>query len=99
MIDGELNESLEHDDIVSKIHDIKSWFKSRNIDLPRHVSMAIEYIENLPQYKALVCLKDGNYSQDTIKEKYYNFLISYFESDNGMLRKIQEKFIGSFQNS
>lgn len=99
MIDGELNESLEHDDIVSKIHDIKSWFQSRNIDLPRHVSMAIDYIENLPQYKALVCLKGGNYSQDTIKEKYYNFLISYFESDNGMLRKIQEKFIGSFQNS
>lgn len=99
MIDGELNESLEHDDIVSKIHDIKSWFQSRNVDLPKHVSTAIDYIENLPQYEELVRLKGGNYSQETIKEQYYNFLISYFESENGMLKKIQEKFICSFQNS
>lgn len=99
MIDGELNESLEHDDIVSKIHDIKSWFQSRNVNLPNHVSMTIDYIENLPQYEELVRLKGGNYSQETIKEKYYNFLISYFESENGMLKKVQEKFIGSFRNS
>lgn len=99
MLDGELNESLEHDDIVSKIQDIKSWFQSRNVDLPKHVSTTIDYIEGLSQYEELVYLKGVNSSQDTIKEKYNNFIRSYFESEEGMLKKAQEKFIGVFQNS
>lgn len=98
MLDGELNELLEHDDIVSKIQDIKSWFQSRNIDLPKHVFTAIDYIENLPQYDKLVYLKGVNGSKETIKENYNDFLRSYFESEEGLLKIIQEKFIGVFQN-
>lgn len=99
MIDGDLNESLEHDDIVSKIQDIKLWFQRRNVDLPEHVSLVIDYIEQLPQYVELVSLKDGHYSQKIIKEKYNNFISCYFEPDNEMLKMIEEKFIRSFQNS
>lgn len=98
MLDGELNESLEHDDIISKIQDIKSWFQSRNVDLPKHVSITIDYIESLPQYEELVYHKGVNSSQEIIKEKYNNFLKGYFESEEGMLKKTQEKFIGVFQN-
>ena len=31
-------------------------------------------------------------------EKYNNFLVSYFESENGMLKKTQEEFFRSFRN-
>lgn len=99
MLDRELNESLEHDDIVSKIDDIKDWFQRRDADLPKHVSATIDYIENLAEYHELKQLKGGNHSQETIKNKYNKFLERYFESKNGMLDVMQEKFRESFCNS
>lgn len=99
IIDRALNEFLEHDDIVSKIQNIKLWFQSRNVDLPKHIAMIIDYIEALPQYEELTCLKGGDYTLNTIKEKYNRFLKSYFDPENELLRIIQEKFIGSFQNN
>ena len=99
IIDRSLNESLEHDDIVSKIQDIKLWFQQRNTKLPNHVSIVIEHIEQMPQYIELKDLKGKKSLQETIKTKYIEFIRSYFDFENGMLGKIQARFINSFKNS
>lgn len=99
IIDKELNESLEHDDIVSKIRDIRLWYESRDADLPNHVSMIIEKIEQMSQYSDLKNMKEGNYPRETIKSKYIEFVRSYFQPENGLLETIQVKFINSFQNN
>lgn len=99
IIDRFLNESLEHDDIVSKIQDIILWFKQRNTNLPNHVYVVIEHIEQMPQYIELKALKGKNCLQNTIKTKYIEFIRSYFDPENGMLGEIQVRFINSFQNN
>lgn len=99
ILDGELNESLEHDDIISKIQDIKQWFQGRNIALPKHVAVVIGYIEQLPQYRELLRLKGGDYTQELVKEQYNYFISSYFEPEMGLLRIMKDTFIAVFQNN
>ena len=53
IIDKSLNESLEHDDIITKIHAIRVWFEQRNMNLPKHVSEIIEHIEQMSEYMVL----------------------------------------------
>lgn len=99
IIDKYLNQSLEHDDIVSKIQDIKLWFEDRNTNLPKHVSVIIGHIEQMPKYIELMNLKRRNCSQDTIKSKYIEFIRTYFDPENRIREKLQKKFNASFQNS
>lgn len=99
IIDRFLNESLEHDDIVSKIQDIKLWFQQRNTNLPKHVSIVIEHIERMPQYIELKDLKGKKCLQTMIKTKYIEFIKNYFDPENEMLEEIQVKFMNSFTNS
>lgn len=99
IIDKALNESLEHDDIISKIQDIRCWFRNRNKNLPKHVSIIVEHIEQMPKYIELKKLKGKNCSQDTIKSSYIEFIRDYFNPDNRMKEEIQTKFIDSFHNN
>lgn len=98
IIDKSLNESLEHDDIITKIHAIRVWFEQRNMNLPKHVSEIIEHIEQMSEYMALKKLRGGNYTQEMVKTAYINFVRAYFDQEDGLQKKIQEMFKRSFQN-
>lgn len=98
IIDKSLNESLEHDDIITKIHAIRVWFEQRNMNLPKHVSEIIEHIEQMPEYMALKKLRGGDYTQEMVKTAYINFVRAYFDQEDGLQKKIQEMFKRSFQN-
>lgn len=94
-----LNESLEHDDIVSKISDIKTWHQQQHVDLPTHVSIVIEYIENMPTFQKLSGIKGTNADQSTIQSLYIDFVREYFNLENNNLQqKMKEAFINSFHN-
>lgn len=98
IIDKSLNESLEHDDIITKIHAIRVWFEQRNMNLPKHVSEIIEHIEQMSEYMALKKPRGGNYTQEMVKTAYINFVRAYFDQEDGLQKKIQEMFKRSFQN-
>lgn len=93
-----LNESLGHDDIISKIQIIKDWYKDRNEPVPRHISIIITYIEEMPEYIALKLLKEKDTSKDIIREKYNIFIRTYFQSEQNILNIIQKEFGYSFRN-
>lgn len=99
IIDRFLNEELEHDDIVSKIHDIILWYESRETSLPNHVSLIINHIQQMEKYTELQSLKEGDYLQETIKSKYIEFIKDYFNPENDIVEKLQVEFINSFQNT
>lgn len=98
IIDKDINESLEHDDIISKINAIKLWFEQRNESLPKHVAEIIKHIEQMPEYTELKDLKGKGYTQEIIRERYIAFIRAYFDPENDIQKKIQEVFRQSFQN-
>lgn len=98
VIDKNLNESLEHDDIVSKINAIRLWFERRNQSLPKHIAEIVKHIEQIPEYMELKGIRGGNYTQENIKVKYIAFVRAYFDSANNIQKRIQEIFKHSFQN-
>lgn len=99
VINKELNESLEHDDIVSKICDIKTWYEQRQAVLPAHVSKIIEYIEDMPKFKALKDIKGTKATQVTIQSLYVEFVRDYFNlENNNLLQQMREAFVYSFHN-
>lgn len=54
-----LNEQLEHDDIISKIADIREWYAGRQSAIPAHISVYIEHIEELPTYEEILLYKNS----------------------------------------
>lgn len=99
VIDKSLNESLEHDDIVSKICDIKTWHQQQHTDLPTHVSIVIKYIENMPKFQELSDIKGTNANPSTIQSLYIDFVRDYFNLENNNLQQqMKEAFINSFHN-
>lgn len=68
IIPPELNEKLGIKDIVTKIKLIKEYYNQQNKDLPKHIKIFLENIENSKEYRNLVSLKGKNISPDEIKE-------------------------------
>ena len=99
IIDKNLNESLEHDDIVSKICAIKLWFEQRSMKLPQHVSLIMKHIEQMTEYEKLKNLKGQEYTREMVQTAYIDFVRSYFDPESDIQKKLQERFKGSFQNA
>lgn len=96
-----LNEQLGHDDVISKIDDIREWYASRQTDISPHIVVFIEHIEALPTYQEIQHYKDTPTSHDDIKAGYNNFIEEYFsEEKQSLLRsKIQRSFQEAFRNN
>ena len=71
-----LNGELQNFDIVKKIEMIKAHY---NVNLPRHIAVYIDYIENLESYVSLKSLTKENVHIDDVKETYLIFLEEYFD--------------------
>lgn len=99
IIDKNLNESLEHDDIVSKICAIKLWFEQRSMKLPQHVSLIMKHIEQMTEYEKLKNLKGQEYTREMVQTAYIDFVRSYFDPESDIQKKLHERFKGSFQNA
>lgn len=101
VLDKKLNESLEHDDIVSKIRKIKSWYEVRNEKLPVHISIILDSIDGMPQYQKLKDMKGyDNVEQSDINKLYFEFVKVYFDEENDNIREsIQQAFVNSFKNN
>lgn len=101
VLEKDLNESLEHDDIVSKICKIKYWYKVRDKNLPVHILNIIEFIEGMPQYQKLRDLKGHeDVKQSDIEQYYLDFVTNYFNVENeNICKRIEQKFVDSFQNT
>ncbi len=101
IIDKGLNESMLCYDIITKIEMIKEWYKNRNLNMPKHISIVINTIEKMQQYKNLKKLKDEQVTdENNIKTIYIEFLESYFghESEKILRSKLTEAFRSAFQN-
>lgn len=77
-----LNETLGHKNIVDKITVVKEYYLNRNEQLPRHIQIFFNFIENMPEYKELEKIKQENVALDIIKNKYKEFLNAYFNNEN-----------------
>lgn len=77
-----LNETLGHKNIVDKITVVKEYYLNRNKQLPRHIQIFFNFIENMPEYKELEKIKQENVALDIIKNKYKKFLNAYFNNEN-----------------
>lgn len=97
----ELNEALEHDDIIQKITEIRKWYVDRQREVPRHIALYIEHIEALPSYQELKNCKGAAVSHADIEAKYHDFIAEYFSEDKqSVLRsRIQQAFQDVFENT
>jgi len=97
----ELNEIIEHDDVVSKIKVIKKHYKNSKKDLPNHIDLFFDHIEGMPIYIELVELKSQQKNQDEIVEKYKDFINTYFSDENqgALYYKLGNQFKSTFQNN
>ncbi len=96
ILDRELNKSLGHKDIITKIEKIKEWFNSPGRTCPRHVKRFIDYIEKMPSYQNLKKLTKTD-NEDTIKKSYYSFLNDYFNDNNDLLSLLNNDFKDTFK--
>ena len=99
LLPKELNESFEHDDIVSKIEKIRSWYITRDEKIPKHICIFIERIEAMESYQKLQKLKTEPLSQEEIKQSYFDFVDKYFEAEQNILDEIQTSFKSAFTNN
>jgi hypothetical protein len=100
-----LNEEIEHDDIISKIENIKERYaKSKNgikqVELPTHIELFINHIEAMQTYATLKGLKGNCGIQEDIKKAYKEFINDYFSDENqaSLYRKLELKFKTVFNN-
>ena len=95
-----LNESIKSNDIVSKISDIINYYSQREKPVPKHISLLVENIREMPEYKDLVQLKGSSKSQETIKNKYKDFINSYFSDEKQavLYGKLENRFKEVFRN-
>ncbi len=98
IMEKDLNNSIDRDDIVCKIEAIEDWYSARKTSVPIHIKSRIDYIKSMDDYKALVDMKNGEYEEDEIKEKYLKFVDSYFSSEieDEIINHIVQDFRNSF---
>lgn len=98
IIDSKLNGDMCSSDIVSKINNIKDWYNSPGRSLPKHISVFIDYIEQMPEYQKLVTLKSESETKEGIERLYNVFLEAYFSEENSLLNKLKIEFKNTFNN-
>jgi hypothetical protein len=97
IINEQINASLGHNDIVTKISQIEDEFQDQ---MPKHIALFVDHIKQMPSFIALQALKGQAADQPTIINSYHNFLTDYFGDGNQelMLQKINDRFRASFRN-
>lgn len=100
IIDKSLNEDLEVDDIVSKIRQIKDWYRNRDAELPKHIQIIIDNIEELDKYQALVKLKAESAPIESLIPSYHQFIFAYFDPVNigNLHEQLKDAFSEVFHN-
>jgi hypothetical protein len=101
ILPDDLNEEIEHDDIVSKIAHIRLWYESRQTSVPQHLSVYFEHIEALPTYQVIEHYKHAMTSRNEIETGYFNFLVEYFSEEkvSQLCSKIERAFKDAFRNN
>lgn len=95
-----LNESFEHDDIISKIKKIKEWYAVRDERIPKHVCIFVHRIEAMESYRKLQQLKIEYFSQEEIEQSYSDFIDEYFNAtEQIILNDIESSFKSAFANN
>jgi len=100
ILDRELNERINVYDICTKIAMIRDWHSSRSIPIPKHVQIYINQIESMPEYNALLSLKQSHSGDAMVINQAYNsFIQAYFEEDHEnqylsiLKRELRETFM------
>lgn len=99
-----LNEINGNQDIISKIDGIKNYYSTEGIDIPKHITIFIEHVENMNSYNELKKLKTkGCVKEDIIKDKYFNFIKEYFGEElsnhDNLLKKLFTDFCNVLLNN
>ncbi len=96
----ELNEFIEHDDIVSKIDAIKDYYLKHQASLPAHIDLFVKHIEGMTTFIKLADLKGKNENQKGIENAYKEFINEYFSDENQacLYRNLETRFKSSFYN-
>lgn len=99
IIDENLNEEMEHNDIIYKIEHVKRWYSARNQHIPKHISIIIAQIESMDEYIYLKGLKGINASLEEVKTAYIDFLDSYFDEEKTeLITSLKNAFLQVFRN-
>lgn len=99
VIDKNLNESLNNFDVVYKIQKIKEWYITRELDIPKHISVFLNYIESVPEYNSLKTAKENHYDEEAVIAAYNAFLNVYFNAENNTLStQLIQEFVNVFRN-
>lgn len=96
ILNDDLNGSLGHIDIITKISKIREWYEAPGREMPFHVGLFIEYIENMPEYQNLASLIEST-DRDEIESTYKLFLDAYFGDESYLLSQLQNSFKRTFQ--
>lgn len=76
------NASLGVKDIVTKVLLIKSHYSQPGLNMPKHVKIFVDNIENMDEYKNLVFIKGQNKTRDEITDAYKKFVEKYFDESS-----------------
>ncbi len=100
VIDEDLKGQLENYDIVYKIDRIIEWYQGREQEIPKHISILMDFIRDMPEYTTLKNLKDIAGTEDEVYSAYILFLRVLFDDNNIELHeRMKNAFVESFQNT
>lgn len=100
ILNRELNEAIEHNDIVDKIATIRKWYADRAQNIPNHLQLYIGHIESCERYEQLVDLKERQATKEEVEPAYLSFLKDYFsiEQQDQIKRDVEAAFANAFEN-
>ena len=100
ILNRELNEAIEHNDIVDKIATIRKWYSDREQSIPNYLQLYIGHIESCESYVRLTDLKERHALKDEVEPVYLSFLKDYFsiERQDQIKRDVEAAFANAFEN-
>lgn len=99
IINKTLNGDMKSYDVITKIEKIRAWFSGRS-EIPAHVAVFLDHIENLETYRSLLALKGSAPTIAQIKEAYSNFIDEYMsdEPQRKLIERLTTAFRDAFRN-
>lgn len=101
LLDRELNRSLGHDDVIEKMRRIRQWHTINGLELPKHIQIYFEHIENCDSFRQLQIQKEANAERAIVEPLYITFLREYFSDAKvaELMQEIEGEFFNSFSNN
>lgn len=100
IVNEDLNGSMKSFDVITKIEMIRAWFSGRS-EIPAHVAVFLDHIENMETYKRLLAMKGTAPTIEQVIESYSYFVDEYMsdESQRRLVESLTTAFRDAFRNN